>query len=120
MFAPEKPLHGAAPTIQHKPFFPPGDHDGCVTLIILGIGLVFTGRTAACGRQPGGFFGYNGSDRFPRMVTVLPQVYISAFRLRWRCRRQNPSFTWWVINRLAFLIGSTNSLPASLYFIKLV
>jgi MFS family permease len=32
--------------------------------------------------------------------------------------RQNPSFTWWVINRLAFLIGSTNIASFALYFIQ--
>jgi MFS family permease len=32
--------------------------------------------------------------------------------------RQNPSFTWWVINRLAFLVGAFNISTFAIYFIQ--
>jgi MFS family permease len=32
--------------------------------------------------------------------------------------KKNPSFTWWVINRLAFLVGATNLSTFALYFIQ--
>jgi MFS family permease len=32
--------------------------------------------------------------------------------------RQHPSFTWWVVNRLAFLIGATNLSGFAVYFLQ--
>ncbi len=32
--------------------------------------------------------------------------------------RRNPSFTWWVVNRLAFLVGATNLSTFAVYFIQ--
>ena len=32
--------------------------------------------------------------------------------------KKNPSFTWWVINRLAFLVGASNLSTFALYFIQ--
>ena len=32
--------------------------------------------------------------------------------------RRNPSFTWWVINRLAFLVGANNLSTFAIYFIQ--
>ncbi|RPI84342.1 MAG: MFS transporter, partial [Chloroflexi bacterium] len=32
--------------------------------------------------------------------------------------RKNPSFTWWVINRLAFLVGATNLSTFTVYFMQ--
>jgi len=32
--------------------------------------------------------------------------------------RKNPSFTWWVINRLAFLVGANNLSTFAIYFIQ--
>ena len=32
--------------------------------------------------------------------------------------KQNPSFTWWVINRLAFLVGAVNLSTFAVYFLQ--
>ena len=32
--------------------------------------------------------------------------------------KENPSFTWWVVNRLAFMVGSTNLSSFMLYFLQ--
>jgi MFS family permease len=32
--------------------------------------------------------------------------------------RRNPSFTWWVVNRLAYLVGATNLSTFAVYFIQ--
>jgi MFS family permease len=32
--------------------------------------------------------------------------------------RQNPAFTWWVINRLAFLVGAVNLSVFAIYFVQ--
>lgn len=49
------------------------------------------------------------------VVGVWSSVNISIGRKK---SRQNPSFTWWVVNRLAFLVGSTNLSVFAIYFLQ--
>jgi MFS family permease len=35
-----------------------------------------------------------------------------------RAAGDNPSFTWWVVNRLAFLVGTTNLSTFAVYFLQ--
>jgi MFS family permease len=49
------------------------------------------------------------------VVGVWFSVNISIGRKK---SRQNPSFTWWVVNRLAFLVGSTNLSVFAIYFLQ--
>ncbi len=45
-------------------------------------------------------------------------VYFSVQLSVGSAAKENPSFTWWVINRLAFLVGSTNLASFAVYFLQ--
>ncbi len=49
------------------------------------------------------------------IMGVWSSVQISIGR---RAAKKNPSFTWWVINRLAFLVGATNLSTFAIYFLQ--
>jgi hypothetical protein len=51
------------------------------------------------------------------LTAVAAGVYFSIQIGVGYAARQNPSFTWWVVNRLAFLVGATN-MPASPFTIQ--
>jgi len=49
------------------------------------------------------------------VLGVWSSVQISIGR---EASRQNPSFSWWVVNRLAFLVGATNLSAFAVYFLQ--
>jgi MFS family permease len=49
------------------------------------------------------------------IMGVWGSVQISIGR---EAARKNPSFTWWVINRLAFLVGANNLSTFAIYFLQ--
>ncbi len=49
------------------------------------------------------------------VIGVWLSVYISIGK---KASQQNPSFTWWVVNRLAFLIGTHNLSTFAVYFLQ--
>jgi hypothetical protein len=49
------------------------------------------------------------------ILGVWGSVQISIGR---EAARKNPSFTWWVINRLAFLVGANNLSTFAIYFLQ--
>ena len=52
-------------------------------------------------------------------VAVILGVYGSIqFSIGPEEARKNPSFTWWVINRLAFLVGANNLSTFAIYFLQ--
>jgi MFS family permease len=52
-------------------------------------------------------------------VAVAAGVWISVrISVGNRAASANPSFTWWVINRLAFLVGATNLSGFAIYFLQ--
>jgi MFS family permease len=53
------------------------------------------------------------------LVSVGLGVYMSVrMSIGREAARRNPSFTWWVINRLAFLVGAINLSTFAVYFIQ--
>ncbi|MBN1262623.1 MAG: MFS transporter [Anaerolineae bacterium] len=51
-------------------------------------------------------------------VAVILGVWVSIRISIGEEARENPSFTWWVITRLAFLVGSTNLAGFMVYFLQ--
>jgi MFS family permease len=120
MFAPEKPLHGRPPPINITPFIRLVVMTALFTIIILGIGksvqwagqlLTNASPVAALGVM--GVLGFIGM-----LIAVAAGVYFSVQVGIGNSAGQNQSFTWWVINRLAFLVGSTNIASFALYFMQ--
>jgi MFS family permease len=91
------------------------------TLIILGLGQAVK---LVSGSMQGitspttlfiimGLFGLLGM-----LVAVALGVWLSVRISLGDSARQNPSFTWWVINRLAFLVGAVNLSTFAVYFLQ--
>jgi hypothetical protein len=51
-------------------------------------------------------------------VTVAIGVWVSVRLSIGSAARRNPSFSWWVTNRLAFLVGTTNLSGFAVYFLQ--
>jgi MFS family permease len=120
MFAPEKPLQGKPPSLNIAPYVGLVIMTGVFTVIVLGVGqlIKITSQllvNASLGMALGvlGLLGFLGM-----VIAVAAGVYFSIQIGIGDPARQNPSFTWWVINRLAFLIGSTNIAGFALYFMQ--
>jgi MFS family permease len=60
-----------------------------------------------------GIFGLAGM-----LVAVALGVWLSVRISLGSSARQNPSFTWWVVNRLAFLVGAVNLSTFAIYFLQ--
>jgi len=60
-----------------------------------------------------GFFGLLGM-----LVAVAMGVWVSIRISLGRSALENPSFTWWVVNRLSFLVGAVNLSTFAIYFLQ--
>jgi predicted MFS family arabinose efflux permease len=64
-------------------------------------------------------FGMSIAGLIAMIVAVGLGVWISVrLSIGASAARQQPSFTWWVINRLAFLVGAVNLSTFAVYFIQ--
>ncbi len=122
MLVPEKPLEEKPPKIDWTPFLRLVLMTGLFTAIILGMGwiaksalllldaidtisilLVITG----------------GIGVLAMAITVALGVWSSIrMSIGQESAQRNPSFTWWVVNRLAFLVGTTNLSGFAVYFLQ--
>lgn len=120
MFAPEKPLQGTPPPLNLAPFLRLVMMTALFTVMILSIGeLVQWAGGLIVGASPSLALGIMGLLGFMGMaIAVAAGVYFSVNLGIGQPARQNTSFTWWVINRLAFLVGSTNIASFALYFMQ--
>jgi hypothetical protein len=119
MFAPEIPLQDAASRLDWQPFTRLVLMTAVFTLIILGLGGAVR-LLASLAWLPGSaqiaFLGVSG---------LLAMTAAIAFGV-WACiqiglgdaARQHPAYSWWVINRLAFLVGATNLASFAVFFIQ--
>jgi MFS family permease len=120
MLAPEQRQTQAKP-INWQPFLRLALMTGLFTLIILG----FQKLAALVGELVA------EAPLLP-MVVAMTLVGLAAIALTvgvgvWlsvrlsigsAAARENPSFTWWVINRLGFIVGSTNLASFAVYFFQ--
>lgn len=120
MLVREEPLR-ESPPLDWMPFLRLVLMTALFTAIILGMGKVVKGA----GRLMEGV----GSTTV--LVIVMGAVGLAAMALTvalgvWasvrisigQAARSNPSFTWWVVNRLAFLVGTINLSGFALYFLQ--
>lgn len=122
MLAPEKPIKEPPYKMDWKPVLRLLIMTIVFTLVILGSGELVQFVNTAAGKLP---------DTAALIVTASMGVVgmvIAVVLGVWASVRislgggkkagDNKSFTWWVINRLAFLVGSTNLASFVLYFIQ--
>jgi MFS family permease len=121
MFAPEKPIKEPPYEMDWKPILRLVVMTAVFTAVILGAGSVVNyfnqlavglpDVTALIVTATVGILGM--------LVAVVLGVWSSVqISLRGEGTGDNTSFTWWVINRLAFLVGSTNVASFVLYYLQ--
>jgi MFS family permease len=121
MLVPEKPIIQTTPPMDWKPLVRLLVMTGVFTFIILGSGQVvklvsgllkdITSPTILFTVM--GLFGLAGM-----LIAVALGVWLSVRISLGDAARQNPSFTWWVVNRLAFLVGAVNLSTFAVYFLQ--
>jgi MFS family permease len=121
MLAPEKQLKIAPPPFDWAPILRLGLMTTLFAVIILGTGelVKITGRLLVGLPDSALIVGMGAAGLLAMLVSVGLGVYASVrLSIGQEATRQNPSFTWWVINRLAFLVAVTNISTFAVYFIQ--
>lgn len=120
MLVPEKPLK-ETPAMDWEPILRLLLMTGVFTLIILGSGQLvkFVSRLLTNITSPAILFIAMGVfGLISMLVAVAVGVWFSVRISIGEKARENPSFTWWVINRLAFLVGAVNLSTFAIYFLQ--
>jgi MFS family permease len=121
MLVREEPLKETPPPLDWTPFLRLVGMTAFFTLVILGVGqavkwvstLLTDISSAAL------LFGIMGLLGLAAMVIAVAMgVYFSVRVGVGEDAEKNPSFTWWVINRLFFLVGTTNLSGFAIYFFQ--
>jgi MFS family permease len=120
MLVRERPLYDAPP-MDWMPFLRLVAMAGVFTAIILGMGAVVTWAASRLA----------GISSLPALLLILGAVGLAAMVVAiglgvWLSVRiglgepagRNPAFTWWIINRLAFLVGVVNLSAFVIYFLQ--
>lgn len=120
MFVPEKPLTTNPPPINWQPYINLLLMTGVFTLVILGMGLLTRLSALYLKQLPAismiislGIIGL-----LSMLIAIAFGVKLSTKIGLGKEASQNSSFVWWVINRLTFLVGSTNLVSFVIYFIQ--
>ena len=121
MLIPEKRPETAPAPLDWKPFIRLVLMTAIFTLIILGSGQVVQQFSRMLNPEGSpttlflsmGLFGLLGMA-FAVAVGVWLSVHIGIGE----AVKKNPSFTWWVVNRLAFLVGATNLSTFAVYYLQ--
>ena len=121
MLVKEEPLKEAPPPLDWAPFARLVVMTALFTLIILGVGeaVKLASRLLVNVTSAAVLFAVMGLLGLAAMViAVALGVYFSVRVGVGEAARQNPSFTWWVVNRLAFFVGTTNLSGFAVYFFQ--
>ena len=119
LFAPEKPPMGDIPPLDWQPFLRLGLMTLFFTLIILGVGqAVKVASNLLILNLIPALWIFAGMGLFFMALAIILGVWISIQVGLGQAAQTQPSFTWWVINRLAFLLGATNLASFAVYFLQ--
>lgn len=122
MLAPEKRLQETPGPFNWTPILRLVLMTGLFTTIILGMGAGVQGlsRLLAPLTTPVTLLPVAGLIGLLAIaVTVAMGVWVSVrISIGSEAAQNNPSFTWWVVNRLAFLTGTTNLGTFAVYFLQ--
>jgi MFS family permease len=121
MLVPEKPLEEAPPDWEWVALLRLVGMTAVFTLIVLGSRYVVNSISDLLTNMNSattlfiimGLIGLAGM-----LVSVAIGVWVSVRIGLGDSARNNPSFTWWVISRLAFLVGAVNLSTFAIYFLQ--
>lgn len=92
------------------------------TTIILGMGRgvqILSGWTAGLTASSVKILLMGGAGLAAMLIAVALGVWVSVrISIGADAVREHPAFTWWVVNRLSFLVGTTNLSTFAVYFIQ--
>ena len=120
MLVREEPLK-EAPPLNWAPFLRLLLMTGLFTAIILGMGEIVkgVGRLMGGDTSTTGLIVIMGAIGLVGMaIAVTLGVWASVRVSIGEAARTNPSFAWWVVNRLAFFVGTTNLSSFAVYFLQ--
>ena len=121
MFVPERPLKVVPRRVDLSPFIRLVLMTALFTGLILGLGQIvrITGRAAEnAGSQPL-TIAILGLTGLMAMLTAVGLGVWSSVRLSLGdAARENPSYSWWVVNRLAYLVGINNLSTFAIFFLQ--
>lgn len=121
MLVPEKPLEETPPPMDWAPLLRLVVMTLVFTAIILGAGQIvkLVGDLMSTITAPATLFLTMGLvGLFGMVAAVAVGVWLSIRISIGDKVKENPSFTWWVINRLAFLVGVVNLSTFAVYFLQ--
>jgi MFS family permease len=120
MFVPEPRQEKVRTPFNWQPFIRLAAMTGMFTLVILLMGLlVKTVAGLTTNLADIGFLFVTGLAGLTAMVVAVVLGVWASLRVGLGDEvKQHPSFPWWVISRLAFLIGSTNLASFVVYFLQ--
>lgn len=122
MLVPERRLAETPAKLDWAPLARLGVMTALFTAIILGMGELvrLIGRLLSEVESPAVLLSVIGVAGLLAMaVTVAVGVWLSVrISVGRAASRAHPAFTWWVVNRLAFLIGTTNLSTFAVYFLQ--
>ncbi len=120
MLTPEKPLEGQPAPLDLAPFIRLIMMTALFTVVILGMGQFVNWAETwfANSSQTTTLLGLGIVGLVTMALAIGVGVYFSVFISIGDAARRNRSFTWWVVNRLAYLVGSTNLASFAIYFLQ--
>lgn len=121
MLVPEQPLQETPKKFDWAPFLRLVFMTGLFTVIILGLGelVKVIGRlTEGIGPLSTLIIVVGGVGLVAMAIAIALGVWASVRISIGEAAQRNPSFTWWVVNRLAFLVGTTNLSGFAVYFLQ--
>lgn len=122
MFVPEKRLE-SAPALNWKPFGQLLLMTAVFTVIILGMGWVSKFANTLLASQftsnPWILIVGSGLIGLIAMLVAVTLGVVASIRASLGSEaKATPGFTWWVVNRLAFLVGANNLASFTVYFLQ--
>jgi MFS family permease len=121
MLAPEKPLETPPPPFDWGPLLRLAYMTAIFTAILLSLGAfikLFTGLLAVGLPLAGQMLMLGLAGLAAMLAAIVLGVWASVRLGTGQAARQDASFTWWVVNRLAYLVGSTNLASFAVYFLQ--
>ncbi len=122
MLVPERRLKGIPPRLDWAPILRLALMTGLFTTIILvtGAAVNLIGRALARVGSTTALLAAMGlAGLIAMLIAVGLGVWVSVrLSIGAESARRFPSFTWWVINRLAFLVGAVNLATFAVYYLQ--
>jgi MFS family permease len=121
MFAPEKPVKEPVSKMDWKPILRLVVMTAVFTAVILGSGALvnFVNRLAVGLPDASALIVTIAVGVLGMVVAVILGVWVSVqISLGGQGVEVNQSFTWWVINRLSFLVGATNLSVFAVFYLQ--